>query len=149
MNPAPPIAEVPHSAQSINDTLSRLPVPSIARQRYYITALCNNDHGDEVERLMRNELCAPAICVEQIGMDSQSCRHLARVVAVVTCTARARSVLFRLVNRLGLDAAVRSIRWETLPSAASRSAAHRFADPATQTLSAATRTPERSAGAGQ
>jgi hypothetical protein len=108
------MAELPRRAISADDTPARLPVSSIARQRYCITALCNNDHCGAVEQLMRHELSSPGIGVEQVASDRQSCRHLSRVFAVVTCAPRARAALFRLVNRLGLDAGVRSIRWETM-----------------------------------
>jgi len=147
MNLVGSIAEAPGRAGSSNTNGARLPVPSIARQRYCITARCNVDHVDAVERLMRYELGSPGICVEHIELDGQW-RHMTRVAIVLTCTAHARSILFRLVNRLGLHAGVRAICWETVPSAATRSGAHRFGDPATQTLSATTRTPERDAGTG-
>jgi hypothetical protein len=113
MNHERSITELPRRAISADDTLGRLPVSSIARQRYCITALCNNDHCDAVEALMRYELSSPGIGVEQVASDRPSCQHLSRVVAVVTCTPHARTALFRLVNRLGLDAGVRSICWET------------------------------------
>jgi hypothetical protein len=148
MNLVQSIAALPNRAGSNHITAAQLPVPSIARQRYCITARCNVDHADAVERLMRHELGSPGISVEHIKSDGQ-CRHMTRVATVLMCTAHARSVLFRLVNRLGLHAGVRAICWETVPSAATRSAAHRFGDPATQTLSATTRTPERDAGTGQ
>jgi|SRR5450631_176144 hypothetical protein len=114
MNLERPIAVLPRLAINAHDTPARLSVPSIARQRYCITALCNNDHCGAVEQLMRHELSSPGIGVEQVASDRQSCRHLSRVFAVVTCAPRARAALFRLVNRLGLDAGVRSIRWETM-----------------------------------
>jgi hypothetical protein len=116
--------------------------PSIVTQRYRICALCNIDRGDDVERLMRQELRTPAIRVDQIAREGHSSRHLVRVVAVVSCVARARSVLFRLVNRLGLDAGVRSIRWETVPPCI---AGRRFAAP--ELHSTAAYTPERVGGA--
>jgi hypothetical protein len=110
-----PRAELPRRAAGALTTSPRLPVPSIVRQRYAITALCHNDHGDAVERLMRIELCSAAIWVEQIETDRRAWQHLVRVVAVVKCTAHARAGLLHLVNRLGLDAAVRSVHWQTAP----------------------------------
>jgi hypothetical protein len=116
MNLLQVIAALPDRSGSTRTEAAPLRVPSIARQRYLVAALCDGDHGDAVESLMRRELCASAISIEQIRMDRQPCRRFTRVVAVVTCTGHARAVLFRLVNGLGLDAAVRSIRWETMPS---------------------------------
>lgn len=113
MNHERSTAELSRRAISADDTPALLPVSSIARQRYCITALCNNDHCDAVEELMRYELRSPGIGVERVASARQSCPHLSRVVAFVTCAPRARAALFRLVNRLGLDAGVRSIRWET------------------------------------
>lgn len=149
MNLVRPIAELHDRADSANDTPSRLPMPSIARQRYCITTLCNNDHGDAVEHLMRRELRTPAICIDQIVLESQLSRHLVRVVAVVTCTARGRADLFRLVNRLGFDAGVRSIRWETKPFTPPCIAAQRFDALVPHTDSATARAPNRVASACQ
>lgn len=124
-------------------------VPSVVTQRYCITALCTVDHADEVKQLMRHELCRPEIRVDQIGLKSHSSHHLVRVVAVVSCAARARSVLFRLVNCLGLDAGVRSIRWETAASPPSDATGHRFAARAVPTHSTTMWTTGRAASANQ
>jgi len=128
MNAARPIAKLVDSAGSAKVTLHS--IPSLATQRYCVSALCQAARGDDVEQLMRRELGTPRICVDHIGQKSDSYRKLVRVVAVVSCAARARTVLFRLVNRLGLDPDVRLVRWETAAPASSTNAHQPFDAPA-------------------
>ena len=119
-----PYAKLVDSAGSANATLRSL--PSVATQRYCISALCHAARGDDVEQLMRRELRTPRICVHHIGRKIDSHGKLVRVVAVVSCAARARTVLFWLVNRLGLDPDVRLVRWETAAPASSANAQQPF-----------------------
>jgi hypothetical protein len=124
MNAARPIAKLVDSAGSVNATLRSM--PSLATQRYCISVLCHAARGDDVEQLIRRELRTPQICVHNIGRKADSHCKLVRVIAVVSCAARARTVLFWLVNRLGTDPDVRLVRWETAAPASSANAQQQF-----------------------
>ena len=120
MNAAQSIAKLVDSSAGVNTTLRSM--PSLATQRYCIFALCHAARGDDVEQLIWHELRTPQICVHHIGRKIDSHCKLVRVVAVVSCAARARTVLFWLVNRLGADPDVRLVRWETAAPASSANA---------------------------
>lgn len=152
MNPVRPLSKLADCASGANVALPPAASTSTAststvRQRYCVSALCSFDHGEDVERRMRHELRTPGLLVEQIRLERQANRHLVRVVAVVSCAARARSVLFRLLNRLGLDAGVRSICWETASSAPRHAPDYRCAAPASHPLLATVRAADRVASA--
>ena len=49
-----------------------------------------------------------------LTIDADSCRHLACIVARLHCTKAERSMLVRLIDRLGLEPSIRSVRWERL-----------------------------------
>ena len=94
--------------------------PAVAepvRHGYQIIALCNESHTVIVEGAMRDEFETSRIQVDSISAEPHSCRALARVCAQVRCSNVERSSLVRLVHRLGLMQAVRSIRWESIPGA--------------------------------
>jgi hypothetical protein len=145
MNPMRHVAKLANCVVTGHGSLPS--VPSVATQRYCISALCDAVHGDDVERLMSRELRTPAICVHHIGRNADSSRRLVRVVAVVSCAARARSVLFRLVNRLGLDSDIRLVRWETVGSASPADAQQPFDARVRQSSLAVTGSPERRSAA--
>jgi hypothetical protein len=101
--------------------------PAVAepiRHGYQIIALCNESHTGAVEGAMRDEFETSRIQVDSIGAEPHSCRALARVCAQVRCSNVERSSLVRLVHRLGLMAGVRSIRWESIPGAATSVASY-------------------------
>jgi hypothetical protein len=87
------------------------------RHGYHIIALCSESHTGVVEGAMRDEFETSRIRVDNIGAEPHSCRALTRVCAQVRCSNAERSSLVRLVHRLGLMPAVRSIRWESIPGA--------------------------------
>ena len=102
--------------------------PAVAdpiRHGYQIIALCNESHTDVVEGAMREEFETSRIQVDSISVEAHSCRALARVCAQVRCSNVERSSLVRLVHRLGLMPAVRSIRWESIPGATTSVASYR------------------------
>ena len=95
------------------------------RHGYQIIALCNESHTVVVEGAMRDEFETSRIQVDSISAEPHSCRALARVCAQVRCSNVERSSLVRLVHRLGLMPAVRSIRWESIPGATTSVASFR------------------------
>ena len=102
--------------------------PAVAepvRHGYQIIALCNESHTGVVEGAMRDEFETSRIQVDSINVEAHSWRALARVWAQVRCSNVERSSLVRLVHRLGLIPAVRSIRWESIPGATTSVASYR------------------------
>lgn len=87
------------------------------RHGYQIVALCHEAHAGVVEGAMREEFETSRIQLHSVGAEPHSCRPLVRVCAHVRCSNVERSSLVRLVHRLGLMPAVRSIRWESIPGA--------------------------------
>jgi hypothetical protein len=89
-------------------------VPDPIRHGYQIIAPCHESTTGLVEGAMHEEFETSRVQVDSIAAEPHSCRALARVCAHVRCSTAERSSLVRLVHRLGLMPAVRSIRWESV-----------------------------------
>jgi uncharacterized membrane protein YhiD involved in acid resistance len=68
-----------------------------------------------VVSIAREQIDAAGLAVDEISHQADGDQRLARVAARVCCTNAERSTLVRLVTRLSLEPAVRSVRWENVP----------------------------------
>jgi hypothetical protein len=90
-------------------------VDTTLKHGYQIIVLCHAPRCAAVVNIVREQIDAAGLAVDEIGHQADGYQRFARVVARVRCTNAERSTLVRLVTRLGLEPAVRSVRWENVP----------------------------------
>jgi uncharacterized membrane protein YhiD involved in acid resistance len=89
-------------------------VNTVLKHRYQIIVLCRAGDCAMVEQIVREQLDAGNLTIDDIRHPAEGHQRLARVVARVCCTISERSTLVGLVSRLELEPAIRSVRWKSL-----------------------------------
>lgn len=94
-------------------------LPAVPPARpYVITVVCPESVQDRVEQLVRLTLDDTGLPPAEIATHNVNAGMDARLMRVlVSCPVERRGILVRLVQEIGLIPPVRSVRWETVPSA--------------------------------
>jgi uncharacterized membrane protein YhiD involved in acid resistance len=86
------------------------------RMPYQIVVICRGSDTAYIEELIRQESCAPDSGIEILSEDLQRQGSLLRIGVHILCPLSQRRALVRLVSRLGLEACVRSVWWQSVPT---------------------------------
>ena len=82
---------------------------------YQITSICEDKEANYVEHLIRERLSAVDHAIELFKRDSDSSGKFTRFHLHLRCTPAERAHLVQMVSRLGIEQAVRSVRWQGIP----------------------------------
>ena len=86
------------------------------RMPYQIIVICRGSDMAYIEKLIRQEACAPDSRIEVVSEELQPQGSLLRIGVHILCPLSQRRALVRLVSRLGLEACVRSVWWQSVPT---------------------------------
>jgi hypothetical protein len=93
----------------------RASAPAGVSAPFQLTVVFQGEHRRRAEQQIRFELEAHGLQLMRLQVFDQPGQPLVRLTACVKNTATARAGLVKLVQRLGLEPAVRSVRWESVP----------------------------------
>lgn len=83
---------------------------------YQIVVICRASDMAYIEELIRQESCASDGRIEIVSEELRPQGSLLRIGVHILCPLSQRRVLVRLVSRLGLEACVRSVWWQSVPT---------------------------------
>lgn len=87
------------------------------RHPYQILVTCRTEAASQVEQLIHTQLEGDFEYVYALTMQTREHLPLTDFSIAIQCTMAERAVLVRLVSRLGLEANVRSVCWQSVPQA--------------------------------
>lgn len=85
------------------------------RHPYQILITCRTEAASRVEQLIRTHLGDDFEHVYGLAMQAREHLPLTDFSIAIHCTTTERAALVRLVSRLGLEADVRSVCWQSVP----------------------------------
>jgi hypothetical protein len=88
------------------------------RHPYQILLTCRTKAAGQVEHLIRTQLGDDFENVYALAMQAREHLPLTDFTIAIQCTTTERAALVRLVSRLGLEADVRSVCWQSVPQGA-------------------------------
>ena len=95
------------------------------RHPYQILVTCRSEAASRVEQLIRTQLGNDFVQVYALAMQARPHLPLTDFSIAIQCTIAERAVLVSLVSRLGLEADVRSVCWQSVPQSAPQGASPR------------------------
>ncbi|PRC95083.1 hypothetical protein [Solimicrobium silvestre] len=93
------------SAAEINNGTSQL---------YKLTVHCNDNESHRIERQIRSESQQNKLVLVRANTRQLEHSNLVCVTVFIKCAAELRAALVKLVQHLGFEPVVRSIRWEKI-----------------------------------